>query len=228
MTRREGAATLMGLAAALSWTAPGWARADERPCGTGALDARNLLLAAHRTRESQRYYLRLARDSIAAVPAECRDGAWYATVANVLAQPGGHDEPLVAGADRFARPRDALEAGLRAAPSSPELLALVAYLSVRPGADAPPLPADACARLKDAPARLRGYVCAVAALAARRTDDAVAQLAGIPVSERDRLPDLAELRARAEGQGARQGHRRQRPRGSAGASLRLDCDPFCP
>lgn len=204
------------------------ARAEER-CGDQIASVQGYLLLTRRAKNSFIFYHRQARAAVGAIPEACRDGSWYVAVANVLAQPENHGQPLIIGGTRFERPRDALEAGLRVAPSSPELLALVAHLSQRSGGEAPPLPADACHRLKDVTTPVRKYVCGVAAFNDGRYQEATTQLESIPLAARGKFPDIAKLLdlAAKKTKGAPLDSRR-RKKDSQRIALDLKCDPFCP
>lgn len=195
------------------------ARADGA-CGEALLPARGLLATAQRARQPSKTAVEKARAAWAAVPAACQGGAWYALGAAILRNPGpGARQPLAEGKRSFAAPKDALEAGLKAAPQDPELLAYVAYLGrVQPEAS-PPLPKEACARLKDADPAVRDYVCGVQALADGRGAEA-ARLFGAFTSRR--FPDIGELRALAEKAGGKGGAKAPVP------APQLGCDPFCP
>src|SRR5262249_36144902 len=99
----------------------------EAPCGEALLPARGGLAIAQKAKQPSRAAVEKARAAWAAVPPACRSGGWYALAGALLRHPGGGREPLVDGTTRFATVKEALEAGLKAAPKDPELLAYVAY-----------------------------------------------------------------------------------------------------
>ena len=197
------------------------ARADDA-CTDAIRGARGLVVTGQTSMESGRLFHERARDAVAAIPPSCWDSTFYALVAALLAQPENHDKPLKVATTTFARARDALDAGLKLTPNSPELLALVAHWSLRPAGDKLALPGDACARVRDLESPLARYVCGVAALEANQFADASKQFARIPAPARLKFPDLDSLVDRAAHRGTP----------SAGkpkpVKLKLACDPFCP
>lgn len=107
-------------------------------------------------------------------PPECRTGAWYTLAARRLHTAPG---PLVADGVTFADAKQALDAGLAAAPADGGLLAYVAFGSGAAPDAFPALPADACARI--APGDDKAYVCGTVALRERQFDAALNHLAAI-------------------------------------------------
>lgn len=198
----------------------------EPDCKQAISAVQGMLSTGLRSMESARYFLGKARALWAAVPAGCRTGDFYVAGANLLRQPENYDEPLLAEGVRFASAKEALTAGLAADPKAAKLLAYIAYLSRVEPEQSPPLPADACERLKDRDADLRNYVCGVMAFSAGRFSEAAQKLA--EVKDPGNFPDAASLREAAL-------HRTQpralTPRTALAAreqSNLWSCNPFCP
>ncbi len=196
----------------------GAARAAEPKCGDELGVARSSLAADQRAESPSKARILKARAAWAQVAPECRRAAWYVTAATLLRHPGPPHEPLVAGDVRFATPKEALEAGLRADGKDPELLAYVAYLARVHPEQAPALPEDACATLAGADAAPRDYVCGVQAFTAARWAEALSRLGAV---KSPRFPAVKELLATAAA-------RLRKMKLPATEPPRLGCDPFCP
>jgi hypothetical protein len=200
------------------WALGGVARASEPSCSDALGAVRAHLTIAQRAKQPSKTEERKARAAWAAVPTSCRGGAWYVAAANIFRHPGGAKTPLAADGVALDGARQALEAGLAAAPADPDLLVYVAHLARVAPTLTPPLPKDACAALGAADAAMRGYVCAVQAIADGRWADAGRALddAATP-----RFPDVAELRAAVDAHEAAGSHKPV-------PEPVLRCDPFCP
>lgn len=209
----------LGLFAACGLSS-GTARAESGCGDSGAV--RRALIAGLGERASLKNQLQQARGAFEEVPPACRNGAFYVDAANILRLPENRREPLAAEGLRLASVKEALTAGLQAEPNHPELLAFVAYYArLRPD-DSPPLPPDACDRVKSAAAGLRGYVCGVAAWQAGRFADSLTHLRDIP--ELGKFPDAAQLLADS----MRKTKEKAAPQAKAPpAAQAFKCDPFC-
>ncbi len=185
---------------------PRAAQADE--CVGYYRGLRSLMRQANVAMQGRPHYER-ARTTWQAAPAACRDGRWYLMAAHILRWSSAR--PLVAGSVQLASARDALTAGLIRAPTDPELLAFVAFVSaLRPKAS-PPLPTNACAAVRQARTDLRHYICGHAA---RRTGDwKTAARCFAAIKRRSSFFDLSLRRAEALRQtGARRRARREAAR----------------
>ena len=135
-----------------------------------------------------------ARRSFGESPEGCSSGLWYLAAARLLREPG-QKGPLAGGGITLRDAKEALDKGLTADPSQPDLLAFVAYLSALSPGSSPGLPTDACERVSGAPAALRAYVCGHAAM--RRGEYASAE-ASFAAAEKDPpFPDVSLRRAEA-------------------------------
>lgn len=91
--------------------------------------------------------------------------------------------------------KEALDKGLAADPSQPDLLTFVAYLSALSPGSSPELPADACEKVAGAPAALRAYVCGHAAM--RRGEYSSAEAFFAAAEKEPPFPDVSLRRAEA-------------------------------
>ena len=139
-------------------------------------------------------YIQSARRSFGESPEGCASGLWYLAAARLLREPG-QKGPLAGGGGALRDAKEALDKGLAADPSQPDLLAFVAYLSALSPGSSPGLPTDACERVSGAPAALKAYVCGHEAM--RRGDYASAEASFAAVEKEPPFPDVSLRRAQA-------------------------------